>query len=832
MKSCRLIFSLLCLIVFSQAKAQINAGFTFSINNPSGCAAEVTFTDTSSGNITSWLWDFGDGTIGTIPNPTHVYNINGTYNVTLTVSDTNSQDIVTAQINITNVTPLDITVSTTNNTMCDTVFNCNGSISVTVNNGAPPYQYQWSNGMIGSPILGMCAGTYSVTVFDSNGCDAAAVATIIDSSIAAIDSTRDASCGSCDGYASVIPQGGTPPYQYTWSTGDTTSEVINLCPGFYDVTISDATGCQATDTFLLAGTCGSINGHVFEDLNGNGIKDAGEAGLAGVRVSLAPGGLFTYSDQNGDYSIGVGTFGNFNVEINAPTRYYCSGSVLLPDSISFPVGNNHSVDISVANPDSSGLDFGLIRPQSPCGTISGHVFDDLNGNGVQDAGEPGLAGMNIILSNGQQTQTDANGDYSVEVPFDSTIVLEFVPGSPSYFCGSSNPTYVQTFPVSPPTYTVSVSTSSPVSSGNDFGVEVQPFFDVGVYTIRSFSGIHAGQQFRAWMDYKWHGVTGNCTLRLEFDPLVNFVSAAITPDVVTNTYVEWIFPPQANGMGCMSMYFELDSSATAGTALDWRGLYTCGTPDACPGNDERTNTVYVQSGPLRRAADNGFNFMEVFHTGDAQQETISRADSVFSYVINFQNITDDTVYHLTIVDTISPHLDIESVSLPFASRPDLMEFHMPQPNILVWEFDGIMLPDSTTNLLQSYGFVQYNIIMKPGLPDGTVIENSAAIIFNHSASLKTNETQVTLEQGVGIEDWAQGDIINLYPNPTENHTIIDAGNTVIQRVAVTDINGKELYYKENINENRHRLNLDVPAGIYLVQIYAEEGMLTKKMVVK
>lgn len=49
------------------------------------------FTDISEGgsghNVTSWLWDFGDGTTSTEQNPCHIYDSEGTYNVSLTVTN-------------------------------------------------------------------------------------------------------------------------------------------------------------------------------------------------------------------------------------------------------------------------------------------------------------------------------------------------------------------------------------------------------------------------------------------------------------------------------------------------------------------------------------------------------------------------------------------------------------------------------------------------------------------------------------------------------------------------------------------------------------------------
>lgn len=61
----------------------------FSANTTSGdVPLTVTFTDSSTGNPTSWLWNFGDGTTSTDRNPVHTYTISGSHTVTLTVSNT------------------------------------------------------------------------------------------------------------------------------------------------------------------------------------------------------------------------------------------------------------------------------------------------------------------------------------------------------------------------------------------------------------------------------------------------------------------------------------------------------------------------------------------------------------------------------------------------------------------------------------------------------------------------------------------------------------------------------------------------------------------------
>ncbi|RPJ78092.1 MAG: PKD domain-containing protein, partial [Alphaproteobacteria bacterium] len=64
----------------------ISANFN-AVQSPDLGPLAVKFTDTSTGNATSWSWDFGDGTTSNERNPVHKYTAAGNYNVTLTVSN-------------------------------------------------------------------------------------------------------------------------------------------------------------------------------------------------------------------------------------------------------------------------------------------------------------------------------------------------------------------------------------------------------------------------------------------------------------------------------------------------------------------------------------------------------------------------------------------------------------------------------------------------------------------------------------------------------------------------------------------------------------------------
>ena len=75
--------------LFTNFNAQLQAEFSYNILD--NCNGEVHFFDNSNGNPTSWHWDFGDGTESDQQNPIHYYSSIGSYNVTLTISDSTSQ---------------------------------------------------------------------------------------------------------------------------------------------------------------------------------------------------------------------------------------------------------------------------------------------------------------------------------------------------------------------------------------------------------------------------------------------------------------------------------------------------------------------------------------------------------------------------------------------------------------------------------------------------------------------------------------------------------------------------------------------------------------------
>ena len=155
----------------------------FSVSSSSGCnPLTVQFTNLSTpgtGTITSYVWDFGDGTSGTGANPIHVYNTTGCKSVTLIVTNSNgcTDDTTISNVVCVSLPPVAAFTSSAA-TACAAPLTVN--FTGTGSGGLPPYTYHWSFAG-GSPATSNAAnpsstfsapGYHAVTlvVVDANGC--------------------------------------------------------------------------------------------------------------------------------------------------------------------------------------------------------------------------------------------------------------------------------------------------------------------------------------------------------------------------------------------------------------------------------------------------------------------------------------------------------------------------------------------------------------------------------------------------------------------------------------------------------------------------------------
>jgi hypothetical protein len=138
---------------------------------------------------------------------------------------------------------------------------CAGYLEAYPSGGAPPYSYSWSNQGTTALIDGLCAGSYNVTVTDTNACEVTISGMVYDSTstqssdtsfVINVNTTNVSADGVCDGNMQTSIVGGTAPYSFIHSGGETTANLTNLCAGFYTVTVIDVNGDSLSYSYLIS----------------------------------------------------------------------------------------------------------------------------------------------------------------------------------------------------------------------------------------------------------------------------------------------------------------------------------------------------------------------------------------------------------------------------------------------------------------------------------------------------------------------------------------------------------------------------------------------------
>lgn len=305
-------------------------------------------------NVTQPMWDWWNE----ISAPTNVTNGQGS--CTFTMNDLGDCYTLAAaglyyQTPCQSCTPAISPLSATTTINAATCLN-NGSASVSVTGGNGNYTYLWlPTNQTTATATNLMANTYTVYITDGSNCTSATV-TVPYNGMTLATTVTPATCNS-GGTATVSISGGTGPFTYQWSNGDTTATATNLNPGYVTVYVTDqATGCtlssggyinstaMSVSSWSSPATCSASNGSVYCNVSG---------GAPPYTVLWQPGNYTTYTVNNlpaGTYtlsvtdstgctttnSVTVGSTGNGGLSIFGGGTYSCGDSIVLYASCNDP----------------------------------------------------------------------------------------------------------------------------------------------------------------------------------------------------------------------------------------------------------------------------------------------------------------------------------------------------------------------------------------------------------------------------------------------------------------------------------------------------------------
>ncbi|MCB9266569.1 MAG: T9SS type A sorting domain-containing protein [Lewinellaceae bacterium] len=334
----------------------------------------------------------------------------GNYTVTVTDANGCTDNILVV---ISEPPVLDVTASAVTGTTCDNATD--GEVSVTAGGGTPPYTYAWSNGATTSTVADLPAGDYTVTVTDANGCKADDAVTInaFDSPSCSITVTQEITPAGNDGEAMVNVTGGTPPFSYQWSNGQTGVSATGLSSGTYSCVVTDANGCETSCEVTLAPPA-RLGDYVWLDVDRDGRQDPNEDGIPGVMVILQiptdanPTNIdTTFTNNNGYYYFDV-----------IPGEYKVT--FIKPDGLTFSdpdQGSNDALD-SDADPVMGMTGIYIIGPGEENLTIDAGLYPPCD-----NITDPGLIGPNQFLCGPGNDPTEI---LNIETPSGGSGNIEYL----------------------------------------------------------------------------------------------------------------------------------------------------------------------------------------------------------------------------------------------------------------------------------------------------------------------------------------------------------------------------------------------------------------------
>ena len=295
---------------------------------------------------------------------------------------------------------------------------CNGSATVNMTGGVPPYSYDWDpdpTGGEGTPFAtGLCPGIETCTITDANGCTLIETFGISDINGETLSMTStDVSCyGVCDGTADVIYVCSDPGCTNQWYDGatglaipgETATSITGLCAGDYFVEVVNNSGCISTDAVTISGPTQIVPNEIITPVVCNGDSN----GAIDLAPSGGSGAGYTYvwapSPPVGDGTANVSglSAGTWCVDItdsDGCTENWCF-DLLDPSPI--------VITPTVTDVSCNGLCDGIITIVVSGGGGS-YTYQWLDGTGSPIAGETGSIIAGLCPGNYNVEVTDANG---------------------------------------------------------------------------------------------------------------------------------------------------------------------------------------------------------------------------------------------------------------------------------------------------------------------------------------------------------------------------------------------------------------------------------------
>ena len=444
-------------------------------------------------------------------------------------------------------------------------------------------------------------------------------------------------------------------------------------------------------------------------------------------------------------------------------------------------------------------------------TITGNCFVDINQNGVRDAGENGFSNLTVSSNGNYQyaTTPDVDGYFTTYADTGTTITTV------------QNLHY---YTVTPSQHISNFSSYLNTDSVNFAVVPIPGIQDLRI-TLIPFSFARPGFSTNYRLIYENVGTaTMNGSVYFLFDSDETYLSSVPASSNLSGDTLEFNY---SNLLPNETRYIDVTLLIAPPPAVNFGDvlhLFAYIDPIA-------TDTVNEDNSMnLNQTVQGSYDPNDKTMLGGSfVTPTQIASGDYLHYLIRFQNTGSDTAFTIVVRDTLSANLDWNSFEMESASHP--YQLTIKDGNILKWQFNHILLADSSTNEPESHGYIAYKIKPLSSLGMGVSINNTAHIYFDFNTPVSTNTSQTVVGVSSIKENSADKLSADIYPNPTTGRFTIRLGNVCNNaEVKICNAYGQQVYSKNFNNIQRISDKLNVERGVYFIHIESEKGNTVLRMI--
>jgi len=356
--------------------------------------------------------------------------------------------------------------------------------------------------------------------------------------------------------------------------------------------------------------------------------------------------------------------------------------------------------------------------------IEGYVYFDENQNGVRDADEAGIPNFKITENgNNNSIYTDNNGRYRIR-------------GGADVYQASPVLLPCWTLTSFPSQYTVIYTEDSGNLTENlDFGVIPTGTLASAQLTLTAAGITRCNNDVPFYLQVENTGCTAlTGTFGFLPDPSLTVALAIPSPAFTQNDTLFWNYTDLfANNKETVYLELSIPGVEQLGQVIEIPAVTHAQTSSG----DSFTETSTVLSEILCAYDPNDKNVSPRRELTEEYEDNYTLFSEELAYTVRFQNTGNDTAFTVRIVDFLDDNLDWTTFRSGTASHNYYTEFNNENGRI-EFVFEDILLPDSTTNLQGSQGFVNFFISTQQDLPEFTSVDNTASIFFDFNPPIITN----------------------------------------------------------------------------------------------